>query len=260
MKRIAAIILALTLMCGLGACGKDDTQNTNSGQSSQTDVSSSESGAASSKYHQLLENDNSKYYYEANVVEEYVEDELTEEYLKGEARDGKGNYVLLTGEEELDIREIQTKDAYYWVYDSEKEFSKDEDDSFEKAGDDSSEEEDLNLTYVKSGQMEMDGKTYDYDEYQGNYEFEGYTEDDQVVMEQYLFIKRYLMDKKGELYALEERQEKIGTDGKKNQLIYTRVEKITKFQEGEFPKSAFKIPKDYEETAAFPEEEPLIEE
>lgn len=255
MRKIAAIILALVMVCGLTACGKGDTQSAKSEPSDQSEMSSAENGTASFKYHQMLESDNSKYYYEANVVEEFVEDEVTEEGLKGEARDGKGNYVLLTGEEKLDIRDIETKNAFYSVYDSDKEYSRDENDASDEG-----EEDAMELIYAKSDQMEMDGKTYDYDEYQGKYEFEGYTEDEQVVVEDYVLIRRYVMNEKGELHAIIELQEKIGENGKKNTPIYRKTEKITKFQEGQFPKNVFKIPKDYEETAAFPEEEVLLEE
>lgn len=257
MKKIAAMILAFTMMCGLVACGKDDAQTAKNEPGGQSQVSSEENNIASSKYHQMLESDNSKYYYEANVVEEFVEDEVTEEGLKGEARDGKGNYVLLSGEEKLDIRDIETKNAFYSVYDSDKEYSKEENDAPNEE-----DEEGLKLTYVKSDQMEMDGKTYDYDEYQGKYEFEGYTEDEseEVVAEEYVLIRRYVMDENGQLHAIVELQEKIGENGKKNTPIYRRTEKITKLQEGQFPKNVFKIPKDYEETAAFPEEDVLLEE
>lgn len=255
MKKIAAMILVFTMICSLAACGKDDAK---SQSSSQSQVSSGESSIPSAKYYQLLENDDSKYYYEANVVEEFIEDEVTETGLKGEARDGKGNYVFLSGEEKLDIRDIETKNAFYSVYDSDKEYSREASDA--PAEGEAGAEDEMKLTYVKSDQMEMDGKTYDYDEYQGKYEFEGYTEDEQVVMEEYVLIRRYVMNEKGELHALIELQEKIGENGKKNTPIYRRTEKITKFQEGQFPENVFKIPKDYEETAAFPEEDVIIEE
>lgn len=255
MKKITAIILVFTMMCSLAACGKEDAKGESS---SQSQVSSAES-IPSAKYYQLLENNDSKYYYEANVVEEFIEDEVTETGLKGEARDGKGNYVLLSGEEKLDIRDIETKNAFYSVYDSDKEYSREANDASIE-GEEEGEEEGIDLTYVKSDQMEMDGETYDYDEYQGKYEFEGYTEDEQVVMEEYVLIRRYVMNEKGELHALIELQEKIGENGKKNTPIYRRTEKITKFQEGQFPENVFKIPKDYEEAAAFPEEDVIIEE
>lgn len=257
MKRIIAIILTLAMICSLAACGKDDTPSEkNDAQSAKTEqstVSGPETGTASYKYHQLLENDDSQYYYEANVHEAFVEDNMTEEYRKGEARDGKGNYVLLTGEEELDIREITKGNESYWIDDANKEYTKEE---IEPSG----QEEDMKLTYTESSRMEMDKKTWDYDAYQGKYEFEGFTEDEQVVTEEYLFTRRYLTDDKGQLYAIVESQERIGKDGKKNQPIYRKVEKITKFQEGGFPKDVFTIPKDYGQAAAFPEEEILTEE
>ncbi len=265
MKQIAAIILTLVMACGLAACGSNDAQgektDAQSPQTEQSTVSDPETKTASYKYHQLLESDDSQYYYEASVKEEFVEDDMKETYLKGEARDGKGNYVLLTGEEELDMREIDKQNAYYYVYDAEKEYTKED---LEPSAE---EEEEMELVYTESSQMELDGKNWDYDEYQGTYEFEGFTEDDQsdsgesqVVTEEYLFTKRYLTDKNGQLYGIFELQEKIGEDGKENQTIYQKLEKITKFQEGTYPKNVFQIPKDYEQAAAYPEEEILTEE
>lgn len=236
MKKVLALVFVLCLAVSVTACGESEP---------------SENGHVADQYHQLLENEDATYYYEASVVEQFMDMDGEEpvESIMGEGRDGKDKFVILAGEKSLDQREIETEDRYYTIFDPDKEYTiemRETDLEGEAAGE---EEEDVDLTYTDTGEMEIDGKSYRYDEYQGEFDMETFSEDpkDEGKTETYLYIKRYLVDKKGKLYAVAYLNELKGSGGASNELIYQRIDTITKFQEGTVPEGVFDIPKDYKE-------------
>ncbi len=220
-KKFAAVLLSIAALA-LVACG-----------GGEADLK-----AAAEDYNKLLEGDDSTYYYEADVTEEFPEDEADpEQSIMAEARDGKGKHIILSGVDELDTRDIETEDAYYYVYDPDKEYTKEPKEDLE---------EDMELQYAGTSEMELDGKTYSYYEFQDEYEMEGISEDgENTMMDTYLYKKRYLLDEKANLYAIVYLQEMEGKDGDENQLIYKKVERITKLEEGKVPDGIFDIPKGY---------------
>lgn len=191
------------------------------------------------RYHEIMESETAKYYYKASVESTYYDMGTdTEKSLKAEARDGKGNWVIVTGIEELDTREIELGDDFYTVFDPDKEYTREK----------KTEEESVELTYAGSSEMELDGKSYKYDEYQDEFETEWYGEEgEEPVKEKYLYIKRYLLDDKGELYGILYRQEQEGEDGQKNKPIYQSLERISEFEENSYPEEIFQIPDTYKE-------------
>ena len=93
------------------------------------------------------------YYYEANVSEQFEDEENSEpmESVMAQGRSEDGTFVVATGESEVNLREIETKDAYYTVDDQQKAYTKDE---LEEVG------EEIELEYVKTSEMELDGKNW----------------------------------------------------------------------------------------------------
>lgn len=228
MKKLIALLLTFTMLGSLAACGGEkNTPET---------------------YHNMLENKEGVYYYEAEVEEEFP-DEGTEpmKSLGGEARDGKGSIVLLSGEKELDTRQIETPDSFYYVYEPDKTYTKE---ALEAPS------ESAKMTLQDQGTMEFDGKTYDYAEYVEEYEMESYVDEDtqEAVAETFLYKQRYLLDKSGDLCAIIIVQEKKGVDGEENIPIYKKTERITKFTQGSYPEEVFEIPKDYKEITQEDEE------
>lgn len=191
------------------------------------------------RYHEIMESETAKYYYKASVESTYYDmGEDTEKSLKAEARDGKGNWVIATGTEELDTREIELGDYFYTVFDPDKEYTKEK----------KAEEESVELTYAGTSEMKLDGKTYKYDEYRDEFEMEWYGEEGEApVKEKYLYIKRYLLDEQGKLYGILYRQEQEVGDGQKNKPIYQSLERISEFEENSFPDEIFQIPDTYKE-------------
>lgn len=230
MKKLTAVILVLILLITVSACGNKEETTAGNKQSSNK--------VSAENYHKLLEGKDSVFYYEADVTEEYPEDGMeAEKSIMAEARDGKGRHVILTGTEKLDTRQIETEDAYYTVFEPDKEYTKE---LKEDLG-----EEDIDLTYKESSTMELGGTTYSYDEYQDEYEMEGFSEDsDDVIMDTYLYIKRYLMDDSGALKAIMYIQQ---LKGKTGDPIYRKVETITKLEENKVPDGIFDIPKGYKD-------------
>lgn len=230
MKKIVALLMALTMVGTLAACGGGGGEK-----------------ATPESYHKLLESRDSVYYYEANAVEEFPDDGTDpEEMLVGEARDGNGSIVLLSGEEELDTRQIETKDSFYYVYDPDKEYTREDKEDVEPA----------EMDFVETSEMEFDGKTYQYSEYQEEYEMEAYVdeESDETATDVFLYRQQYLVDDDGELYAIISIQEQKGRDGEENIVIYKKTERITKFTEGKYPEGIFDVPGDYHEVDAEDEE------
>ena len=85
-------------------------------------------------------------------------------------------------------------------------------------------------------------------EYQDEYELEGFGEDGETVeVDTYFYKKRYLVDDKGDLYAIVILQEQKGEDGEENQLIYQEIDRITKLEDKNVPEAFFEIPEDYQE-------------
>ena len=77
---------------------------------------------------------------------------------------------------------------------------------------------------------------------------EGFGEDGETVeTDTYVYKQRYLVDDGGELYAIVTTQEQKGKDGEDNQLIYTKIDTITKLQDGDVPEEFFEIPQEYRE-------------
>lgn len=223
MKKRFTVILALSVALVMTACGKDEPVD----------------------YYKLLEDESSTYYYEAEMSEQFIDEEDSEpvKSVMAEGRDGKDKHVIFEGEKELEARQLEIADTMYAISDTDKEYIKSKIEEEEEM-----EEEEIELVHTGSAQMEIDGKTYKYDEYQDEYEMEGYGEDGEAVAaETYLYIKRYLYDQSGKLYALMYLNELKGVDGEENQLIYQRTDTITKLQAGEVPQGIFDIPKDYQE-------------
>lgn len=230
MKKVLALILTLMMMGSLAACGGEK--------------------ATPESYHKLLESRDSVYYYEADAVEEFPDDGTEPEEMKvGEARDGNGSIVVLNGEKELDNRQIETKDSFYYVYDPDKIYTREDKEDTEPA----------EMEFVESSEMKFDGKTYQYSEYQEEYEMETYVSEDsdETVTEVFLYRQQYLVDEGGELYAVISIQEQKGADGEENTTIYKKTERITKLTEGKYPEGIFDIPDDYHEAA--PEDEEYAE-
>lgn len=238
MKKGVSILAALCLIFALTACGSGEP---------------SANGHVADDYHMLLESKDSTYYYEANVLEQFMDgEEADQEPMKSvmaEGRKGKDLFVIIEGEKQLEQRQIETGDKYYTVFDPDKEYT----------AEPNEEEEVMDLEYVETSEMELDGKTWRYDEYQDEYEMETFAEEgDQGDSETYLYIKRYLVDDRGELYALVYLNELKGEDGQENQLIYQRIDTITEFQDGSAPEDVFQIPDDYKEINY--DDEDLLEE
>lgn len=228
MKKIVALIVVLCLAVSVTACGGGET---------------SENGHVADQYHQLLDGKDTTYYYEADVVEQFVEDGAEEpsESIMAEGRDGKDRYVIMAGDSELDQRQIETEDTCYVIFDPDKEYTAEPKEDGEES---------LDLKYVTTSEMELDGKTYRYDEYQAEYEMYPILEDSaegDAEAEIYLYVKRYLVDNSGKLYAIVTLNELKGSGGEENELIYQKTDTITKFQEGSVPDGIFDIPKDYKE-------------
>ena len=252
MKKVVSVVLALVVIVAMTACGSKEDVNKAEGN---------KDGQVAYKYYEMMDGDNPQYYFEANMEDQFLDeeaspDEEVPEPTKGimaEARDGKDKFVLLEGETEFVSRQIETGKDSFEVRDSEKKYTKTE----------AEPEEDMKMIYVKTDKLEMDGTTYQYDEYQSSYELP--SDLDEEVMDTYLYIKRFLVDDQGELKALIYRQEMQGKDGKENQPIYQRIERITNL-ESKAPKDLFQIPKDYKEVeelddeAAYDDEELLEEE
>ncbi|MCB6993349.1 hypothetical protein LI177_07645 [bacterium 210820-DFI.6.37] len=228
MKKIIALIVVVCMAAAVTACGGGET---------------SENGHVADQYHQLLEGKDTTYYYEADVVEQFMDvEEEASESVMAEGRDGKDQYVIMEGSSQLEQRQIETEDITYVIFDPDKEYTAEP-----KAEE---EEEDLELKYVTTSEMELEGKTYRYDEYQAEYEMEPIMEADgegESQAEIYLYVKRYLVDDSGQLYAIVTYNELKGTDGSDNEMIYQKIDTITKFQEGSVPDGIFDIPKDYKE-------------
>ena len=211
MKKVVSVVLALVVIVAMTACGSKEDVNKAEGN---------KDGQVAYKYYEMMDGDNPQYYFEANMEDQFLDeeaspDEEVPEPTKGimaEARDGKDKFVLKTEAEP---------------------------------------EEDMKMIYVKTDKLEMDGTTYQYDEYQSSYELP--SDLDEEVMDTYLYIKRFLVDDQGELKALIYRQEMQGKDGKENQPIYQRIERITKL-ESKAPKDLFQIPKDYKEVEELDDE------
>lgn len=243
MKKIISVVLALSLLLAVTACGqKEQNENKNggSGAGSSAAQQADSKGRVADKYHELLDGENTVYYYEADVVAEFVDDESAEpeESVMAEGQDKTGRHTVATGYSGLEMREIGTKDYNYSVDDTSKEYSKMEIEEIEE----------MDLTYNETGEMELDGKSWKYDEYLQKYEMEGFSEDgEEAVIDTYLYKKRYLVDEKGELYAIVTLQEEQGEDGAENHLIHREVDTITKFEEGKAPEEFFEIPDDYKE-------------
>lgn len=94
MKKIFTAAFALLLVLALTACGG---------------APKSENGHVADKYANLLEKEDSTYYYEAKLTEEFFdtdEKEEAEESIMAEARDGKDKLIILSGEDSLDQRWI----------------------------------------------------------------------------------------------------------------------------------------------------------
>lgn len=223
MKKIIAGILTLLLTVSFTACGG------NGGGEKKTPET----------YYRLLESRDSTYYYEAEVEEVFPdESEEVEKSLFGEARDGKGNLVVLGGtEKELDTRQIEKGETFYYVYDPDKEYTEE---SIE-------EDEPMKMTFVESSEMKLDGKMFQYSEYQDEYEMESFIDEDgdTIATDEFLYRQQYLVDEKGDLYAIISIQEQKGADGEENTLICRRTERIKKFKEGSYPEGIFDIPDDY---------------
>ena len=215
MKKAIAIALSVCMIFAISACGnKQENGETDSAQN-QTQSQKTFAGRVADEYHKLLEGDDAVYYYEANVSEQMDE------------------------ESEPELREIEKDDAYYTIDDSQKAYTKDE---LEDYG------EEIELEYVTTSEMELDGKTWTYDEYQDEYELEGFGEDGETVeVDTYFYKKRYLVDDKGDLYAIVILQEQKGEDGEENQLIYQEIDRITKLEDKNVPEAFFEIPEDYQE-------------
>lgn len=227
MKKIFALILTLAMMGTLAACGGEK--------------------ATPESYHKLLESSDSIYYYEAEAVEEFPDEGTDPETsLVGEARDGNGSIVVLSGQEELDTRQIETKDSFYYVYDPDKEYTREDKESVETS----------EMEFVETSEMELDGKTYQYSEYREEYEMETYVSEDteETVTDVFFYRQQYLVDDSGDLYAVISIQEQKGSDGEENIPIYKKTERITKLTEGKYPEGIFDIPDDYHEAAAEDEE------
>lgn len=228
MKKIITAAFVLLMVLSLTACGG---------------ASKSENGHVADKFANLLEKEDSTYYYEAKLTEEFFdteEEEEAEESVMAEARDGKDKLVILSGEDSLDQRWIEGKGKVdYTVDDLNKSYSELEKDD----------DENTSFKYVKTDEMELDGKTYQYDEYQDEFDIETSLEDDEVLAieddDSYVYIKRYLVDSSGDLYAIVYKNEKKGKEGEANKLIHERVERITKFEANKAPDGVFDIPKDY---------------
>lgn len=229
MKKVVSVVLALAVVLAMTACGSKEEVNKN--------------GHVADKYYKMMDGDDPEYYYEADVEEQFLDEEGSAEgdaaevtkSVMGEGRDGKDKFVLLEGESEFESRQIETGKESFSVQDSDKEYTKEELEP----------EEDMDLAYVKTDKLELDGKTYQYDEYQASYEMPSES-DDEDAMDTYLYIKRFLVDDQGELKALVYRQEMKGEDGKENQPIYQRVERITELT-AKASKDLFEVPKDYKE-------------
>ena len=194
MKKAIAIALSVCIIFAISACGnKQENGETDSAQN-QTQSQKTSAGRVADEYHKLLEGDDTVYYYEANVSEQMDEESEPMESVKAEGRNGEGTLVVATGESEPELREIEKDDAYYTIDDSQKAYTKDE---LEDYG------EEIELEYVTTSEMELDGKTWTYDEYQDEYELEGFGEDGETVeVDTYFYKKRYLVDDKGDLYAI----------------------------------------------------------
>ena len=243
MKKAMAIILSLCVILAISACGdKQDGGETDSGRTqSQKELQ----GRVADKYHKLLEGDNTVYYYEANVSEQMDEDSEPMECVKAEGRNAEGVLAVATGDSEPDLREIETKDAYYTVDDQQKAYARDE---LEDVG------EEIELEYAQTSEMELDGKILKYDEYLDEYEMAGFGEDGETIeSDTYLYKKRYLVDDKGDLYAIVIIQEQKGKNGGKNQLIYQEIDTITKLEDKNVPEAFFEIPDDYKEVESLDE-------
>ena len=157
MKKAIAIALSVCMIFAISACGnKQENGETDSAQN-QTQSQKTFAGRVADEYHKLLEGDDAVYYYEANVSEQMDEESEPMESVKAEGRNGEGTLVVATGESEPELREIEKDDAYYTIDDSQKAYTKDE---LEDYG------EEIELEYVTTSEMELDGKTWTYDEYQ----------------------------------------------------------------------------------------------
>lgn len=230
MRKAIAVIMTAVLVFAMSACGeKSDT--------------ATKEGPVAEKYHQMIEADDAHYYYEASVEETFLDEEDPEpsESLVAEGRDGQGNFVIMEGETQLDYRQLDKDGMHYDIYDEDKEYIKTEQE----------ESEDMELSYSGTAQMEVDGNTYSYDEYQGTYEMEGFSEDGEADVETNLFIKRYLVDDQGNLKFIVYLQE----NGETKETFYQKIETITKLEEGSAPAELFEIPQGYKEVSDADEEE-----
>lgn len=227
MKKIIALIAILCMAAAVTACGSGEV---------------SENGHVADQYHKLLEGKDTTYYYEADVLEQFLDvGEDASESVMAEGRDGKNRYVIMEGDSQLEQRTIETEDVSYVVFDPDKEYTVEPK---------TEEDEELDMVYTATDEMELDGKSYRYDEYQAEFEMspivDADTEED-VEPEVYVYIKRYLVDNSGSLYAIVTYNELKGTDGEDNERIYQKIDTITELQEDSVPDGIFDIPKDYEE-------------
>lgn len=234
MKKAVSVILALALILTMAACGsKSEEKN--------------KDGHVADKYHAMLDGDDARYYYEADVEDEFLDEGVRDEDAEGptksvmaEGRDGKDRFALMEGEEKLETRQVDIDKVSYMISDADKEYTKEKLEA----------EDETKLAYVKTDRMELDGKTYKYDEYQDSYEMPAEPEEgeeaDEEAMDTYLYIKRFLVDDQGELVALVYRQEMKGEEGQENMPIYQRIERITQLKDSA-PEDIFEIPKDYKE-------------
>lgn len=235
-KRIGAVILAFTTLFLLVACGNE---------SKETEIK----GPVAEKYHQMMDVEKDTYYLESQVTEEFLKEGTEAEPMtsvSGEAIDGD-RAAYLYGENELTDKQIVIGDQYYNLSEEAKSYyiSQDVDEVPEPEFD----------QYIKSVEVEYEGKTYRYDQYEDEMTVESYSEDESgPVDEVNIYVKKYVIDEDDKLVAIVYENREDGEES----AFYRRVDKVTKLQEGSVPKGIFEIPKGYKKIEEG-EDDPMLE-
>lgn len=236
-KRTGAVVLAFAALFLLAACGD---------KSQETEIE----GPVAEKYHQMMDVEKDTYYLESQVTEEFLKEDTEAEpvtSVSGEAIDGD-HKAYLFGESELTDKQIVIGDRYYNLSQEEKTYyiSNDVDEVFEPEFD----------RYVKSMEVEYEGKIYRYDQYEDRMNMTSYSEDEKQPIEDEvtIYVKKYVVDDTGKLTAIVYENRDDGEES----AFYRRVDKVTRLQEGSVPKGIFEIPKNYKKIEEG-EDDPMLE-
>jgi len=238
MKKLTMITLILVLILSSAACGN---------QSGPTPGVKNTQPQQIKNYHDFLTDKESVYYYEGTVKEKAAGSKPVKSGIAG-AGNGAGKYVILSGPSTKKLIKRALFDGTNQHYVMNRETK-----TYYREDNDPADQDFNNLTYSKSSVMKINGKSYQYDEFEKQWSipvFEEGVSGGQSI-EYWLNIERYITDGKGNLYGIQRLQKNLGANrSAKGKIQWQRMVTITKFQVGTTPKGIFDIPTDYKKTEA----------